>query len=812
MTGRRIALLAVGMVLCVSAIGRAQSLPVVTVAEPQPFIAQVMRLTEALEFLGSAIPEEGARRLEQLRDEAPSQQVVEEIQQILDPFVLAMVQINPEARVSVIRGPAPAELVQGGWKSVLVKVHNAASVRSRLEVESPNAEPSLHVTASWSARVGPPGAGDDTTITPGQAANRFLELVMYRRRPMLPRLSGQPLEYAILQLNSKAVGQREARIGFHVGQGTQDLGFRNAIDILFDAQPAVPVHFRVLDHDGTPTTASFVITDGVERLADESEGWPEDYRLRLARQRALEGHGQGPPAPSRLVGVYPLPSRRSAKTDLFPDFYFHAQVYRSDGEHVRLPPGTYDVTYTRGPEYLPQTRQLTVPIDSQTVEETFELTRWVDMSSFGWHSGDHHVHAAGCSHYESPEEGVDPEHMWRQGVGEDLNVVCVLNWGPGWYHQKQFFEGDVHVLSNDRNVMRYDVEVSGFPSSHAGHLVLLGLDEDDYPNTRLIEEWPSWTLPILRWARGQGGVVGYAHSGFGLQPMEPTTDLPNYVMAEFDGVGANEYVVTVTHDAVDFISAGDTPLGWELNIWYHTLNTGFRTRISGETDFPCVYDDRVGMARTYAKLDGPLDFDAFAEATRRGRSYVSDGRSHVMDFAVNGVAVGTDDSEVKLSGAQTVAVTAKVAAYLPAEQDEVGAAIASRAMAQPPFWHIERARIGTGRSVPVELVVNGQVVDRVEVEASGAWTDVSFDVPLERSSWVALRVLHSSHTNPIFVLVDDAPIRASRRSAEWCRLAVDRCWAMKAPLIREEERDAAEAAYDHARRVYDEIIRTSPVP
>ena len=35
---------------------------------------------------------------------------------------------------------------------------------------------------------------------------------------------------------------------------------------------------------------------------------------------------------------------------------------------------------------------------------------------------------------------------------------------------------------------------------------------------------------------------------------------------------------------------------------------------------------------------------------------------------------------------------------------------------------------------------------------------------------------------------------------------------MKAPLIREEERVEAEAAYDHARRVYDEIIRTSSVP
>lgn len=64
----------------------------------------------------------------------------------------------------------------------------------------------------------------------------------------------------------------------------------------------------------------------------------------------------------------------------------------------------------------------------------------------------------------------------------------------------------------------------------------------------------------------------------------------------------------------------------------------------------------------------------------------------------------------------------------------------------------------------------------------------------------------------MFVLMDDAPIRASRRSAEWCRAAVDLCWLMKAPLIREAERGAAEAAYDHARRVYDEIIQASPAP
>ena len=73
-------------------------------------------------------------------------------------------------------------------------------------------------------------------------------------------------------------------------------------------------------------------------------------------------------------------------------------------------------------------------------------------------------------------------------------------------------------------------------------------------------------------------------------------------MPNFDGIGANEYIMDVTHDVVDFISAADTPFVSELNIWYHTLNCGFRTRVSGETDFPCITDDRVGAGRSYVQL------------------------------------------------------------------------------------------------------------------------------------------------------------------------------------------------------------------
>jgi hypothetical protein len=276
--------------------------------------------------------------------------------------------------------------------------------------------------------------------------------------------------------------------------------------------------------------------------------------------------------------------------------------------------------------------QLIVPSGVSSYKAGFQLKRWIHMAKLGWYSADHHVHGAGCSHYESPEEGVKPKDMWRQALGEDLNVAAVLAWGPSWYHQKTFFTGKDDPLSTPYNLMRNDVEVSGFPSSHSGHIVLLRLKEDDYPGTTKIEDWPSWTLPVLTWAKKQGAITGYAHSGWGLEPSEPTKKLPNYVLPKMDGIGANEYIVTVTQNAVDFYSAGDTPAPWELNMWYHSLNCGFTTRLSGETDFPCIFDERVGLARSYFKPDGILSYDNYVVAIKKGRSYVSEGRSHIIQM------------------------------------------------------------------------------------------------------------------------------------------------------------------------------------
>jgi hypothetical protein len=717
----------------------AEELPLVTAVEFQPFAAQVGRVLQALEVIGEPLASGDAAELRKLIATANGGKAqVEAMQKILDKHALAGIEINPESRVKVQQGAAAARLIEQGWRAFLVKVANQAGITAVLAVESPN-------------------SGQLANTSGGQVGRRWIDHAMFNKQPMKPHLSGLEVEYRVLQLYSKDAGKREAKLIFDVGQGTQDLGFRSEVDILFTAVPAAKVVLRVKDVDGKPTTAGFTIRDEMKRVY--------------------------PPQTKRLNG----------------DFFFHPQVYRTDGEHVMLPPGSYTIDYGRGPEYRAGSRKLAVT-GTEPKEISFQLERWIDPAKIGWYSGDHHIHAAGCAHYERPTEGVYPQDMLRHVQGEDLKIGSVLTWGPGWYFQKTFFEGKDNKVSTLDNRIRYDVEVSGHPSSHTGHIVLLGLKEQDYPGTQRIEDWPTWGLPIMRWAKGQGAVTGYAHSGWGLQIADK--NLPSKELPPFDGIGANEYVVTVTKGLTDFISTVDTPYTWELNIWYHTLNAGYKARISGETDFPCIYGEKVGLGRSYVRQP-KLDYGDWVHGIRDGRNYVSDGKSHLIDFRVNNVEMGAGDSTVRLTAPGRVKVTAKVAALLSETPDT---AISNRRVDQKPYWELERARKGSSRKVPLELLVNGNVVATQEVTADGVMRDVNFETAIDKSAWVALRILPSSHTNPVWVTVADKPIRI-KDSIEWCLAAVERCYNAKIGRVRLTEQGEMKRAYDEAKTIYQGLLR-----
>ncbi|WP_299110890.1 MFS transporter, partial [uncultured Bradyrhizobium sp.] len=209
-------------------------------------------------------------------------------------------------------------------------------------------------------------------------ADLWLDLRTYDAQPLRPTLSGLTVEYRLVQLYSRDAGKREAKIGFNVGQGTQDIGFRNEVDLLFTCLPAPEITLGVKDENGKPATAAFVIRDAQGR-------------------------------------IYPSQAKRLA-----PDFAFHPQVYRMDGETIRLPEGDYTIEFDRGPESVKQTRK--IAITKATKRLDFKVERWIDAMKFGYISGDHHIHAAGCAHYTNPTEGVHAPDMLRHCIGEDLKI------------------------------------------------------------------------------------------------------------------------------------------------------------------------------------------------------------------------------------------------------------------------------------------------------------------------------------------------------------------------------------------------------
>jgi hypothetical protein len=113
-----------------------------------------------------------------------------------------------------------------------------------------------------------------------------------------------------------------------------------------------------------------------------------------------------------------------------------------------------------------------------------------------------------------------------------------------------------------------------------------------------------------------------------------------------------------------------------------------------------------------------------------------------------------------------------------------------------------------GSNRQVELVVNGKVVADKIIPADEKVHEIEFQIPIERSSWVALRHFPQMHTNPVNVLVGGKPIRASRQSALWCLGVIDQLWRVRGSDLG-DEKEEARRAYDQAIAIYRRIAAES---
>ncbi len=140
-----------------------------------------------------------------------------ELQALLVPYVLLQVKINPESRVKI--SPSGSEVMRDKVKlekdvanRFLLQVDNHAGVTSTLNISA-----------------------IDLSLQPPQTAD-WITAIVVNEDGISSKMSGQKIEYLVIELLAKESGLKEVRLVGDAGQGTQDLGFRATADLLIDVK------------------------------------------------------------------------------------------------------------------------------------------------------------------------------------------------------------------------------------------------------------------------------------------------------------------------------------------------------------------------------------------------------------------------------------------------------------------------------------------------------------------------------------------------------------------------------------------------
>ncbi|MDR3623378.1 MAG: CehA/McbA family metallohydrolase [Paludisphaera borealis] len=411
--------------------------------------------------------------------------------------------------------------------------------------------------------------------------------------------------------------------------------------------------------------------------------------------------------------------------------------YADDSFDVKLPPGRARLNFSGGVEFIPQT----VTLDAETTTElTVRMQQWIDMASRGWYSGDSHVHL----HTGGPiDVKVADALVAARAEGVNYVNLCVSNNVGDDIRDAELITGKPHAASTDRHLLVFGEEMR---STIYGHMQFFGIKKlvepqytgfDDTPNRN---DFPANHVMAAEAVR-QGGVVTYGHPLFANQPFPFEKDL-----AQPSGAARElpiDAVLGVVH-AVDLMSYNSDE-SQSVELWYRLLNCGLKLSACVGTD--ALLDrsaEPLGGDRVYVKTAGPLTMQSWLDGLKGGRSFVTNGPIPTLE--VNGKGPG---ETCELAAAGNVRASVTVESYAPFST--------------------------------IEVIVNGKVSAHDETpagdEAGLRVRRLDFELPIERSSWVALRVRGPNHhdvfdgaawahTSPVYVDVAGQRI-VSRQDAEY---------------------------------------------
>jgi hypothetical protein len=303
---------------------------------------------------------------------------------------------------------------------------------------------------------------------------------------------------------------------------------------------------------------------------------------------------------------------------------------------------------------------------------------------------------------------------------------------------------------------------------------------EDYP--------PNYTQ--AKGAQDQGGAVTYAHpiSGGVIRGSKPRLEplgrlYPPIAETSYENASVGELPVDLALgqiDALDVFSNSDE-IG-TMEIWYGLLNCGFRLAVSAGSDaFTNVVDHYTpGGGRVYVQTGERLDYSEWIRGYKQGRSFATNGP--MLSFTVNGEQPGAEIRLAKDAAKDGPKAAAKVR-------------LQARVRTQTPIERIEvvaNGKIVASQEATQTRAAGGDVVirDAASRDASGI-AEIALDeeIPLEESSWIALRaygpwsrlVINDlqtfAHTSPVYVYLDEQPI-ASREDLrfyiDWIEKLIER--------------------------------------
>ncbi len=433
-----------------------------------------------------------------------------------------------------------------------------------------------------------------------------------------------------------------------------------------------------------------------------------------------------------------------------------------------LPAGAYEIIAWRGPEQRVYRTEVELEGGKTRILEV-KLERWTDAWSRNWFSGENHIHAnyGYGAWYNTPASILD------MCEGEDLNVcnLVVANSDGDGVFDREFFRGRLDTRSTLRTLLYWNQE---FRSTIWGHMTFANLGQLVEPIfTGFKDTTNPWDIPtnaeLAGRARAQGGAASYTH---------PANSLDDPYRTAYSGKGIPVDVALERIDTLDVMGFGYAA---SVPLWYRVLNCGFRIPAAAGTDcfLNRINSSPPGWGRCYVRLPGGLDYKAWIEGQRAGRSFISTGP--MLELTVGDSAPG---DTIKLTAPRTVRVRARGWAQAPLEK--------------------------------LELIFNGRVVASGQLSADKLELTLDHELRLDSTGWVAARVSgppvpyfavgqQQAHANPIYVELAGSKLD-SKADAQYFLAWIDR---LEADLNR---RDRMHTGKDHvamqlkaARDVYRKL-------